>query len=248
MATVPKTYIKEGRTWLKYFRSQDCHKWIIALEHGAGGLVHWQLRFSMRGLDTKDSRQNYFDNFKRLFPQAHMEFTENWCDYERKEGFFVSSDDSKAVLGVRFGVPTRTQKELLCLLKHQSDREITVVYDNKGNHGKSWLALHLWEKGRALLVPRYCTTARALSQFICSAYRGQPIIIIDIPRAGKPNRDLYETMEEIKDGAVFDERYTGSMRDIRGVKLLVFTNQKLDNRMLSYDRWRIYGISGEPLL
>lgn len=247
MATVPKKYVPEGRTWLSYFKKQDCHKWIIALEHGAQGLVHWQLRWKQRGLETKEQRISFFNQFKTYFPEAHLEFTENWCDYERKEGWFVCSDDSREVLSVRFGIPNKLQLEILEKLETQGIRELDVWLDKKGNHGKSWLTLHLYERGKALVIPRYCNTARAISNYICSSYAGQEYIIIDIPRSGKINRDLYEGLEEIKDGLVFDERYTGKCRNIRGVKVLVFTNQELDKKMLSFDRWRLHGISGDAL-
>lgn len=246
MATVPKKYVPEGRTWLQFFRNQDCHKWIIALEHGSQGLVHWQLRWKQRGIDTKEGRLSFFNSFKLKCPEAHIEFTENWCDYERKEGMFVCSDDSREVLGIRFGKMRPNQREMLWIARSQNDRQIDVWYDRVGNHGKSWLSLHLAEKGEGLLVPRYCTTARALSQYICSSYAGQQYIIIDIPRAGKISRDLYETIEEIKDGAVFDERYTGKWRNVRGSKVLVFTNQKLDTGLLSKDRWRLHGMNECP--
>lgn len=248
MATVPKQYVKEGRQWLNYFRSQDCHKWIIALEHGSGGLVHWQLRWKQRNLETKETRESFFTNFKRLFPEAHIEFTENWCDYERKEGNFVCSDDTREVLAVRFGTPNNTQKEILDVLRTQGIRTIDVYYDKVGAHGKTWLSLHLFERGQALIVPRYCTTPREISNFVCSAWKGERIIIYDIPRAQRIRKELYETLEEIKDGAVFDPRYSGRMRDIRGVKVLVFCNTLLDTKMLSRDRWRLHGMSGEPLL
>lgn len=247
MATVPKKYVPEGRTWLSYFQKQDCHKWIIALEHGAHGLVHWQLRWKQRNLETKEQRTSFFNQFKTYFPEAHIEFTENWCDYERKEGFFVCSDDNREILSVRFGTLNKLQRDIMEQIRNQGIREIDVYLDKKGNHGKSWLSVHLYERGQALVVPRYCNTARAISNYICSSYAGQPIIIIDIPRAGKINRDLYECMEEIKDGLVFDERYSGKCRNIRGVSLLVFTNQTLDTRMLSKDRWKLHGISGDAL-
>jgi len=147
MATVPKAYVKEGRTWLKYFQDQDCHQWIIALEHGRKGLVHWQLRWKQRNLETKEARENYFSAFKRMFPQAHIEFTENWCDYERKEGWFVTSEDRPETIAVRFGAPRRLQKEILAEADRSTDRQIDVWYDPRGNHGKSWLTIHLWEKG-----------------------------------------------------------------------------------------------------
>lgn len=249
MATVPKAYVKEGRTWLKYFQSQDCHKWIIALEHGAGGLIHWQLRWKQRNLETKEAREIYFKQFKTMFPQAHIEFSEQWCDYERKEGNYVCSDDSKEILQVRFGAPNRLQREILYILNSQNDRQVDVWLDKAGNHGKTWLSIHLWERGQALVVPRYCTTPREISNFICSSYGGQRYIIIDIPRAQRPRKELYETIEEIKDGLVSDPRYAGKTRNVRGCKLLVFTNNPLDEKQLSRDRWRLHGIkAGEPLL
>lgn len=242
MITCPRKYIKNGRKWLEYFQSIDCHKWIIALEHGRGGLAHWQIRFKGRNLETKDQKKEFFDYWKITKPEAHIEFSENWCDYERKEGRFVSSDDTKDILGVRFGTLRRTQRDIIEMARSQNDRQVDVWLDPKGNHGKSWLSLHLFENGKALLVPRYCSTAREISSYICSSYRGQEFVIIDIPRAGRISKELYEAIEEIKDGAVFDPRYHGQMRNIRGAKIMVFTNQKLDTKYLSMDRWRLHGI------
>lgn len=101
----------------------------------------------------------------------------------------------------------------------------------------------MYERGEALLVPRYCTTARSISNFICSAYNGQKNIIIDLPRSAKIPPELYEILEEIKDGIVFDERYSGRMRNIRGASLVVFTNKLLDRKRLSADRWRLHGMN-----
>lgn len=245
MATVPKKYVPLGKTWVDYFKSIDCHKWVVALEHGAKGYVHWQIRFKVRGCDSKQGKNAYWTAFKRKFPEAHIEFTENWCDYERKEGNFVSSDDNVETIRIRFGVLLHEQRNIIDIVDTQNDREVDVWLDRRGGRGKSWLSLHLYERGRALLVPRYCCTPRELSQYICSAYSGEPYIIIDIPRAGVVNKGLYETIEEIKDGAVFDGRYSGKMRNIRGAKVLIFTNQPLDLKMLSADRWRLHGFTEE---
>lgn len=243
MATVPKKYVNEGRIWLNYFRSIDCHKWIIALEHGSTtGLAHWQLRWKMRGLDNGTSKTNYFNAFKAKFPQAHIEFTENWCDYERKEGNFVCSDDNAEILRIRFSPLLRSQREILEMARSQGDRQIDVYLDKRGNHGKSFLSIHLWEQGKALLVPRYCGTAREISNFICSSYAGQEYIIIDIPRSARIKPELYEAIEEIKDGVVSDPRYSGKTRNVRGAKLLIFTNTPLDEKKLSHDRWRLHGM------
>lgn len=220
---------------IKWFKSQDSHYWIVALEHGASGYTHFQVR--------GDSRYSFAD-LKRIFPKAHIEETKNRCEYERKEGCFICSDDTRDVLRVRFGKLSRTQQEILDTVETQSIREIDCWLDPRGNHGKSWLSIHLHEQGKALVVPRYCFTARGISQFICSSYTGQQYIIFDVPRAGKIPQDIYEALEAVKDGLVHDERYSGRCRDVRGAKLIVFTNRPLDTRKLSDDRWRLHGISG----
>lgn len=243
MMTLPRKYLKSGRKWIEYFESIDCHKWIIALEHGKGGLEHWQIRFKVRGCDTKEGKMKFFEQWKAMCNEVHIEFTENWCDYERKEGNFVCSDDSRQVLGLRFGSMRPIQQRIIDIVGTQNDREIDVFLDKKGNHGKTWLSLHLYERGQGLLVPRYCTTAREISNYVCSTYKGERYIIIDIPRASKIRPDLYEALEELKDGAVFDPRYTGRMRNIRGAKVLIFTNNPLDTKKLSADRWRLHGIT-----
>lgn len=242
MMTVPRAYIRRGRQWIEYFENQDIHKWIVALEHGKGGLEHWQVRFKVRNCDTKEQRNDFFEAWKRMCPEAHIEFTENWCDYERKEGSFICSDDRTEVWKIRFGAPNKLQRDILYKLQTQGDREIDVWLDKRGAHGKTWISIHLFERGRALLVPRYCSTPREISNFICSSYAGQDIIIIDVPRSQKIDKGLYEAMEEIKDGVVSDPRYSGRTKNIRGVKLLVFTNNPLDEKCLSKDRWRLYGI------
>lgn len=242
MMTVPRKYIKNGRKWLEYFNANDCHKWVIALEHGKGGLTHWQVRFKVRGCETKQGREQFMNWWKLNCPQAHIEFTENWCDYERKEGNFVSSDDNASILSVRFGTLRPEQREILHMVSTANDRQIDCYLDKYGNRGKTWLSIHLYERGLALLVPRYCGSAREISNFICSAYNGQEYIIIDIPRASKIKPELYEALEEIKDGVVSDPRYSGKTRNIRGCKLIVFTNTKLNEKRLSYDRWRLHGV------
>lgn len=236
MMTIPRTVHK--RILKIMIEKNDCKKWIIAKETGKGGYEHYQIR-------VQTSNDNFFWWCKQHLHNAHIEeCTDNW-DYEVKEGSYWTSWDSNSIRSVRFGTPTRLQMSMLRTIKNQSDREIDVWLDKKGNHGKSWLSIHLYEKRRALVVPRSACSATELSAYICSAYKGEGIIIIDIPRSAKLHRDIYETMEEIKDGLVFDKRYSGHCRNIRGVKVIVFTNQPLDTKMLSHDRWRLHGIGAD---
>lgn len=181
-----------------------------------------------------------------MHPTAHVEKagTER-DDYERKSGCFISSYDTPEIRQVRFGSPRAVQEEILKLVEEQNDRQIHFFYDPTGNHGKSWLTLHLWERRECFVVPRSDATAGKLSAFICSGYDRERYIVIDLPRASTTNRELYECLEDTKDGLVFDHRYSARTRNIRGAKLIVFTNSPIDPDALSWDRYRMYKYSPE---
>lgn len=233
--TVPRTVPKRAIKIM--LEKNDCKKWTIGFEEGKDGYRHYQIRLA-------SSNRDFFQWVKNNIPTAHIEkATKEWNDYERKSGYFISSDDTDQIRQVRYGALKPLQKKILKIVRNQNDRQIDVFLDPRGNHGKSWLSVHLWELGRALIVPRSESSAAKISAFICSAYKGEQYIIIDIPRSAKPRPEWYETMEEIKDGLVFDPRYRGQCRNIRGVKLIVFTNIELDKKRLSHDRWRLHGLS-----
>jgi len=230
------------RDWEIVIEENDCKRWIIAMEEGKGGYQHWQVRL-------ESSNPDFFEWMKQHYPKAHVEKAEvQEFTYERKEGRFWTSEDTPEIRQCRFGELRKWQKQLLDRLKKQTVREIDVVLDTVGNKGKTFFTIALWERGEALVVPRYSCTPEKLSAFICSSYNGESLVIIDIPRAGKPTTALYETMEEVKDGLVFDPRYSGKTKNIRGVKMVVFTNHKLDLKQLSDDRWVPHGIKSDGTL
>lgn len=230
----------------KFMDLADVKQYIIAKETGKNGLEHWQIRLT-------SSDPDFFDHMKEWCEWAHVEkaATEDFT-YERKEGHFWTSEDTVEILQCRFaelGIPgMKWQQQLLKRLRKQSVREIDVVLDPSGNRGKSFFTIALWERGEALVVPRYQSTAERLSGFVCSAYKGEWLIVMDIPRSTKPTKALYETMEEVKDGLVFDHRYSGKTRNVRGVKLVVFTNEPLNLKGLSGDRWKLHGIKQDGTL
>lgn len=178
-------------------------------------------------------------------PTAHIEeATEERDDYERKSGNFLCSNDTPEIRQVRFGNIRKVQEKILKLADVQNDRQISYFYDPDGGWaGKSWLTIHLWERGDCFVVPRSKATAEKLSAFICSGYDGEKYIVIDLPRARSGDIGLYELLEDTKDGLVFDSRYQARTRNIRGAKLIVFSNNKLDTKRLSADRWQYYDLS-----
>nr|QXN75715.1 MAG: replication associated protein [Virus sp.] len=239
IATAPRTHGWK-KIWKITLETWDIHDWIIGMEKGKKGYEHIQIRGSVSG-----SYQDFFEWHTRHDTKWHIEPSNTGpfeSSYERKEGHYWSSYDTVEVRKVRFGNPNTRQKHILRWLESQSDREIDVWLDPSGNHGKSWLTVHLWETGKALVIPRSASTPERLSAFVCSAWKGERIIIIDIPRAQKIDPKLYETIEELKDGLVFDHRYYGKTRNVRGTKILIFTNTPLDTKKLSKDRWRLHGM------
>lgn len=260
MLTIPRTVPKKAIKIM--IEVNDCKKWIIAKETGHGGFEHWQVRLetsnkeffflserTVPGMDGKLHKEKYKDGWvAKHIPQAHVEEAQDAWEYERKEGKFWTSEDTDEIRSVRFGTPTEKQREIIKTARSQSVREVDVWYDPSGNHGKTWLSIHLYELGKAMVVPRASTTAEKLSAYVCSAYKGEEFIILDIPRSRKISTELYEAIEEIKDGLVYDHRYSGRCRNIRGVHVIVFTNNKLDVSKLSKDRWRLHGFSKTPML
>lgn len=237
MITAPRAQVHK-RAWREFIKNHDIHKWIIAKETGTGGYEHWQVR-----LDTCAT----FEELKSAFPKAHIEKSTQWCEYERKEGNFVSSEDNNSILSVRYGKLRSNQRKILRQVLQQSDRGITVVFDRNGNTGKSWLVRYLFERSMGFYVPPTVGTTQGIIQYVCSGYKGQGIIVIDIPRSSKWTTQLYECIEAIKDGLVYDTRYSAKMRDIYGVKVLVTTNTMPKLDALSADRWDILDAEGKPL-
>lgn len=241
MLTTPRdTYNKKMLEMM--LNEFDIKDWIIAKEVGKHGFKHYQVRGSISG-DLND----LFGWKSKNGLVWHIEKASAGpfdTPYERKEGAYWTSADTVDIRKCRFGTPNKWQTDVLKTLDSQSDREVDVWLDPNGNHGKTWLSIHLWETGRALVVPRSASTPEKLSAFVCSSWDGEPIIIIDIPRAQKIDPRIYETIEELKDGLVFDHRYSGKTRNIRGTKICIFTNTPLDKKKLSHDRWRLHGVSG----
>lgn len=237
MITAPRDKVHK-RAIKEFIKNHDIHKWIVAKETGAGGYEHWQIR-----LQTCAS----FEELKGAFPEAHIEESTEWSDYERKEGRYVCSEDNHFILSCRYGKFRENQNRIIREVYRQSDRGITVVYDPKGNSGKSWLCRKLIDTGCGYYVPPTCRDTRGIIQFVASGYRQQDIIIIDIPRSSKWSNELYEAVETIKDGLVYDTRYSAKFRIIWGVKVLILTNTKPQLDALSKDRWKILDANGRVL-
>lgn len=240
MLTLPRNRESIEEVYLlQWMFKNDIHKWIIAKEIGNDGYKHWQIRMQTRYT---------FDELKKAFPKAHIEEASDTWEYERKEGHYWRSEDTVEIHRTRFGELRSNQSRILRNLDKQDDRELDVIIDTVGKTGKSWLCRWLYEQGKGFYVPPTCKSEQAIIQFVASGYKGEQIIVIDIPRSTRWHSGLYVALEQIKDGLVFDTRYHSTTRDIHGAKVLVLTNSMPKVDKLSYDRWRLYDANGVPLI
>lgn len=227
---------------LKLFtQNYDIHRWFYCIEIGDTGYRHVHLKLLCN--------ENIQETEIRIFwHPMHVEISNESENYLRKPGaVFVSSRDTQEIRRVRFGSCRPWQEVLLCVARQQDVREVLVLLDELGGIGKSWLANYLFETGLGFFVPPTLSTPKDLIQFIHSGYVDQEFIIIDIPRSWKWSEHLYSVIETIKDGLVYDSRYKAQMRNIRGVSIIVFTNNNPKLSKLSTDRWHIVKRDGGGL-
>lgn len=214
----------------------DIKRWVLAREKGKHGLDHWQIRIEASG--GEEQRNQIFEFCKKSYPSIHMEKSEKWSDYERKESHFWTSMDTWEVSKQRFAPLRKGQEQLLKAVYKENDRQIVVWYNPEGNVGKSWLIGALWERGIAHFVPVELSLSKMIqdvaAEYIINGWRD--IIVIDIPKTIKWDNDLYTALERIKDGLIKDTRYSPHPINIRGVKILVTTNTLPSKNKLSADR------------
>lgn len=223
---------------LQWIIKNDIHDWIVAKETGTFGYHHWQIRMRT---------QYNFKQMKAFFPKAHIEEASENDNYERKSGNYIASTDTVETLRARYGSLRDNQSTIMENIKTQNDRQIDVVWDEKGGSGKTFLARALYQRSEGFFVPPTLSDGKQIIQFVASGYRGEPIIFIDIARSTRWNNGLYVALETLKDGLIYDARYHTTTRDIHGVKVLVTCNTKPNLSKLSKDRWRLYDRDGRAL-
>lgn len=197
-----------------------------------------------------------FIKIKEFFCDAgNIQICSDVWEYERKEGRFISSEDDERIRIQRFYPLREWQLDAIMDLENQNDRQIDFYYDPKGGHGKSHLATHLFEIGKAIRVLMNVGIEDYLKT-IASEYLREPrkIVVIDIPRSrfeGKSKTEidkictkLNEVLECLKDGVVGDPRYSSRVVNMGAVKVIVFSNYDIAGEGgLSKDRYRAWRLA-----
>lgn len=222
---------------------------IVGREVGKDGYHHWQFAVDCSG----DLERYNLDNNLGW----HVEKCVSWeksVRYCRKDGrYFLFGNPPtaermyKRYRDGRFHLNS-TQSDILRSVRRGNDRTVTVWIDRKGSAGKSTL-LYLEEiGGRWLSVPRAEQSAVRIIDFIAQNYQEEKAICLDLPRDKTLTPALCGAIEDLKDGNVKSAKYQGTKLFIKGVKVVVFTNNWIPPKTynsLSKDRWDIHVIGGE---
>ncbi len=118
-----------------------------------------------------------------------------------------------------------------------SDRDITVVLDERGNTGKTFFAKHVVMKDNKNAI--YLNNGKTNDIMHCMTKKPDAsVIFFDLTRTthGIIN---YQAIEQIKNGAYMSGKYDGQECISDYKKVVIFTNEPLNWNAMSLDRWKI---------
>lgn len=234
--TIPQKDIsREDLTAL--FENAKADKFVIGKEVGKEtGYEHYQVKAHFRNPMTFEQVEKHIGKW---FHEPSITKDFSYCEkegdfYRSWEGALAEFHDIKLL---------PWQGQVIAELKEQNNRQCSVIIDRKGGRGKTTLAKHLVAKYGYAYVPAMPSMEDYM--FMAMAHPNAKGFIFDIPRADNAQQEkaMWGAMETIKNGYLYDKRYSFQEQWIKPPKMLVFTNEKPPKTMLSEDRWRIWEIT-----
>lgn len=122
-------------------------------------------------------------------------------------------------------------------------RSINVFVDPTGNNGKSTICLYLAVRGKLRVLPAL-NDAKDMMRIIMDTPK-KPCYVFDLPRAQdkKFMHNFIAACEVLKNGYAYDDRYHFKEEYFDPPNIWIFTNQPLDETLLSSDRWRYWHLN-----
>lgn len=141
--------------------------------------------------------------------------------------------------------PRPWQARLLSLIAgNPDDRTIVWILDTRGGAGKSRLCRYLEDRREAIVLTGI-SNPRDIAQILRGRLdRGENprVIIADLSRSYE-TRDIYNTLEMLKNGRMDSPKYEGVSLRWRPGHVIVMANFAPDTSKMTEDRWRIISVS-----
>jgi len=244
--------------------------WVVQKEKGdKSGKEHYQGRVHLRDGDKKRSEKLVVKVFAGPMKRARFSIEHDadastfyclkedtriegpWLDGKtnQEKKLFMPRDLNK----IKEWYPWQT--DLFASLKLPKedkdidDRSINVLYDPKGCQGKSKVFKMAAWKEWAGCIPSIGDSEKTV-QAVCSMGE-RPAYILDLPRSGEGDKHMFsmmKTIEMVKNGFVYDMRHQWKQSIFTSPVIWIFTNNKINSKFLSEDRWKFWVIDDLKLV
>lgn len=230
----------------------NCKKWCFQLEEGASGYRHFQGRINLKVKSRSLIGQ--------LHEKTHWSITSKESS---KDFYYVDKCESRIEGPWRDTISEnldnedyipRQVREITKLKNWQQQiinnasvwdtRFINIVVCYKGNIGKSTLCNYADSYNIGIWLPGIFNSAEDLINAVYGMKKSK-LYLIDLPRAMKKQKlsQLFIAIELLKDGYIFDKRYSFKRIKIDCPNIWLFTNKTPNLKYLSSDRWNIWTIN-----
>lgn len=238
------------------FFQDHCKHWCFQLECGEEtGYVHYQCRISLNDkMRCNTVAKTIMDAFE--IQGCHVSPTNSKCN----DDLYVTKDDTRLdgpwsdkdyvdenKIPKRFrGKITWKPFQQTILDKINTvpdDRHVDIIIDPIGDHGKSFFIDYLAVHKKATFIPQM-KESKDIMRMVMNKPKSN-CYFIDFPRATSKNDQhaIYSSIETLKRGYAYDDRYHFKDEYFEPPHIWVFTNHTPDLALLSRDRWRFYHIN-----
>lgn len=226
------------------------------------GYMHYQGRFSLIKKHRKVELMKLFTEMpvpNYLEPTVNANSLKGDMFYVTKnetrvDGPWTDSNRDKYIPKQYLGMVDRLypyQEVIFNSYKMPINRYINLIYDPIGNKGKSVIAgvCELYSKG--ICLPPI-NDAEKIVYTLCNICTSKKLrdpnpVIIDMPRAMDKSKldNIYNAIEQIKNGKLYDLRNSYKEWWIDSPQIWVFSNIEPDTDLLSADRWKLWEIDSD---
>lgn len=242
-ATIPKRLYSTIEVLESYFE-EKCDRWCAGNETGKEtGYEHWQFRGVFRSPKSLKQLKDWMPGV-HWTPSHERDF--NYCE---KEGDYYRSWE-KALRKFSVDEWKPWEVSVNSMIERENSREIVVIVDEEGGHGKTAYAKKLVAKHMMEYIPQMQNPKDYMR--VAYAKRNARGFFIDICMCqnyhnkfeGSWQGTLWNACESMKNGLVYDERNSWKEAWIEPPKIVVAMNEWPDESCLAKDRWCIVTLEG----